>query len=85
MSKVKLGINVTMTFLVLTKNSSPVHLQPQVPEEYTKPYRTSIQDPKRRTFAGMLSAVDEGIGNVTKALKSRGMYENTLVIFSKYI
>eukprot|EP00945_MAST-04E_sp_MAST-4E-sp1_P004354 g4354.t1 len=58
---------------------------PQVPEEYTKPYRTSIQDPKRRTFAGMLSAVDEGIGNVTKALKSRGMYENTLVIFSKYI
>ena len=27
--------------------------------------------PEERTFAGMLSAVDEGIGNVTDALKAR--------------
>ena len=33
-----------------------------------EPYATTIQNPTRRTFAGMLAAVDEGVGNVTAAL-----------------
>ena len=59
-----------------------VHSPPQVPEKYIAPYKDLIADPKRRTFAGMLSAVDEGIANVTAALKRRGMLENTLIIFT---
>ena len=41
-----------------------VHSPGQVPESYVKPYENTISSPIRRTFAGMLSAVDEGIGNV---------------------
>ena len=53
-----------------------VHAPAQVPDRYAD---NKIKDPKRRTFAGMLSAVDEGIGNVTGALQARGMLEKTLV------
>ena len=59
-----------------------MHDPAQVPERYVKPYEGVIFDPKRRTFAGMLSAVDEGIANVTAALESRGMLENTLIVFT---
>ncbi len=45
-------------------------------------YATSIADPKRRTFAGMLSCVDEGIGNVTAALATKGMLDNTVIVFT---
>lgn len=34
----------------------------------------------RRVFAGMLSAVDEGVGNVTKALTAKGMWPSTIFI-----
>ena len=37
-----------------------VHAPAQVPESYIKPYERTISNPFRRTFAGMLSAVDEG-------------------------
>jgi arylsulfatase B len=33
-----------------------------------------------RVFAGMLSAVDEGVGNVTKTLKAKGMWSSTIFI-----
>jgi len=59
-----------------------VHAPADVPQSYVDPYNETIKDPKRRTFAGMLSAVDEGIGNVTGALKDRGIFENTLIIFT---
>jgi arylsulfatase A-like enzyme len=41
----------------------------------------SIEDKTRRTYAAMLSAMDENIGRVVKALKDSGQYENTLVTF----
>jgi len=40
-----------------------------------------IQDPKRRTYAGMLVSMDDGIGRVIQALKDNGVYENTLIVF----
>lgn len=59
-----------------------VHSPAQVPEQYEQPYAQTIADKKRRTYAGMLSAVDEGIGNVTAALAAKGMLDDTLIVFT---
>ena len=40
-----------------------------------------IKDKKRRTFAAMVYAVDRGVGNIVKALKANGEFENTLIVF----
>ena len=57
-----------------------IHAPHQVPESYKAPY-TSLPEP-RRTIAGMLSAVDEAIGQITAALEEKGLRQNTLIIFS---
>ncbi|KAK8805762.1 hypothetical protein WA158_002418 [Blastocystis sp. Blastoise] len=59
-----------------------VHAPDEVPEQYVKPYAETIKNQKRRAFAGMMTALDEGIYNVTEALKKKGLYENTLLIFT---
>ena len=59
-----------------------VHAPSEVPESYKDAYNGIIEDEHRRTFAGMLSCADEGIGNVTTALDAKGMLEHTLLIFS---
>ena len=53
-----------------------------MPARYAEAYNATIPDKKRRTFAGMLSAVDEGIGNVTAALDAKGMLDDTLIVFT---
>jgi hypothetical protein len=40
--------------------------------------QSHIKDPFRRTFAGMLGALDEAIFNVSNALEARGMLDNTV-------
>jgi arylsulfatase A-like enzyme len=60
-----------------------VHNPDQVPELYKEPYSLFWPDnPRRQTYAGMLTAADEGIGNVTRALREAGMWEDTLIIFT---
>ena len=57
-----------------------VHGPHQVPEAYKKAYPdlTGV----RQTMAGMISAVDEAIGQIAAALDEKGMRTNTLIIFS---
>ena len=57
-----------------------VHAPHQVPESYTAPY-TNLQG-TRRTYAGMLAAMDEAIGQILDAIDKKGIRRNTLIIFS---
>lgn len=40
-----------------------------------------IKDDKRRTYAGMVYAVDRGVGELVKTLRATGEYDNTLIVF----
>jgi arylsulfatase A-like enzyme len=57
-----------------------VHAPLQVPESYLQPY--SALKGNRRTYAGMLAAVDAAIGRITAALREAGMLDNTLVLWT---
>ena len=65
-------------FLYVPYNA--VHAPLQVPEQYLKPY--GALEGNRRQLAGMLAAVDEGIGQIVAALDRAGMREQTLIVFS---
>lgn len=65
-------------FLVVTYNG--VHTPLQVPESYREPYTSLAGD--RRTIAGMISAVDEGVGKIVAALREAGELENTYIVFT---
>jgi arylsulfatase A-like enzyme len=65
-------------FLFLSYNA------PHTPMHATQKYLsrfTDIQDKKRKTYAAMVSAVDDGVGNVLRTLKDNGIEENTLIVF----
>jgi arylsulfatase A-like enzyme len=65
-------------FLYVAFNA--VHAPHQVPEEYTKPY-AHLKEP-RRTYAGMLAAMDEAVGQIVAALDAKGLRKNTLILFA---
>ncbi|XP_071805939.1 arylsulfatase B-like [Asterias amurensis] len=65
-------------FLSYQSQHSPL----QVPSEYIQQYSNRIHNSKRQKYAAMLSAVDEGINNITQTLVSAGLWQNTLLIFS---
>jgi arylsulfatase A-like enzyme len=54
------------------------------PLQATKKYLdrfAEIEDEKRRTFAAMMSAMDDAVGRVLRKLKDLGQEENTLIFF----
>ena len=52
----------------------------QAPEKYLTRF-PQIADRTRRTYAAMLSAMDDGVGRVVRALRDEGLEEDTLIIF----
>ena len=52
----------------------------QAPENKVAQFK-SIQDKKRRTYAAMVSAMDDQIGRILETLDERGDRQNTLIAF----
>jgi arylsulfatase A-like enzyme len=65
-------------FLYIPFNA--VHAPHQVPEKYKAPYG-QLKEP-RRTYAGMLAALDEAVGQVVEAIERKGIRHDTLFLFS---
>ncbi len=57
-----------------------VHSPHQVPEKYSAPYTQFKGD--RKSYAGMLTAMDEAIGKIIKAVDDAGVRKNTLFLFT---
>ncbi|XP_060597804.1 arylsulfatase J-like [Ruditapes philippinarum] len=58
-----------------------VHAPLQVPDKYFNAY-PHINDLNRRKYAGMVSCMDEEVGNIVEAIKERGIWNNTVIIFT---
>lgn len=65
-------------FLYLPFNA--VHAPLEAPDSYIEPFDKLTG--KRKTYAGMVAAMDEVIGQVLAALDATGLRKNTLIIFS---
>jgi len=65
-------------FLYLTFNA--VHNPLQAADKYLARFK-DVNDEKRRTYCGMMSAMDDAIGSVLKKLDDAKLTENTLVCF----
>ncbi len=65
-------------FLYLAFNA--VHTPMQATDDRLEKFK-HIQDPQRRTYAAMMSAMDDAIGVVLKKLKDDQLDKNTLVTF----
>lgn len=68
------------TPLFLYLNFTAPHAPYQAPKEYLEKYKR-IADPNRRAYAAMITAMDDEIGRVIKALEKRKMRDNTLIVF----
>lgn len=58
-----------------------VHTPLEVPQSYEEPF-SAIPDPHRRTYAGMVAALDEAIGEVVESYKGAGMWDDTVLILT---
>ena len=56
------------------------HAPFEVPAEYEAKYNHSFGP--QNVWSGMVSAVDESVGNITAALKARGMWGDTLLVYT---
>ncbi len=65
-------------FLYLAYNAP--HAPMQAPPRYTDRF-PDIEDPTRKIYAGMIAAVDDGVGEILDTLKAQGIDDNTLVFF----
>ncbi|CAD5211875.1 unnamed protein product [Bursaphelenchus okinawaensis] len=59
-----------------------VHAPLQAPAHYKKRCSKLFYDPRRQLYCGMLASMDDAVGRVINYLKARGLYENTVIIFS---
>ncbi|TLX78163.1 N-acetylgalactosamine 6-sulfate sulfatase [Labilibacter sediminis] len=66
-------------FMLYLAYNAP-HTPLQATEKYLSRF-SNIEDKRRRTYAAMVSAVDDGVGRILEALQQGGVDENTIVVF----
>lgn len=66
-------------FFVFLAYNAP-HTPMQATEKYLSRF-PNINDKKRKTYAAMVSAVDDGVGSVLKVLENYTLTNNTLIVF----
>lgn len=59
-----------------------VHAPIEVPARFESLYDGVIADSHRKTFAGMVSALDEAVANITQTLAEEGLWSDTLFLFN---
>ena len=57
------------------------HAPFQAPDEYKDRYEL-IEDPQRRTYAAMITALDDQIGRIVAELDKKGLRDNTIILFA---
>ena len=73
--------NATKPFFLYFASLAP-HAPYQAPKAEEDEYASTIQDPTRRTYAAMITSLDDQVGRIVAALEQRSLRENTLIIFS---
>jgi arylsulfatase B len=71
--------NATTPFFLYLAFNAP-HTPYQAPQECVDRYK-NIEDPTRRTYAAMVTCMDDQIGRVVEALDKKKLRNNTLIIF----
>jgi arylsulfatase B len=61
--------------------SHPEYAFEQAPQRFLDRYWW-VADEGRRNLSAMVAALDEGVGNLSTALRNNGMWEDSLVVFS---
>jgi arylsulfatase A-like enzyme len=68
--------------LFLYVASLAAHAPYQAPQKSVDAYKDTIEDPMRRTYAGMITALDDQVGRIVAALEKKKMLDNTIIVFS---
>lgn len=76
---IKKQVEADQHFMLYLAYNAP-HTPLQATEKYLARFQ-NISDEKRRTYAAMVSAVDDGVDRVLTALEEGGIDENTIVVF----
>lgn len=63
-------------FMSYTAPHGPMHARTDLQERFA-----AIKDPRRRKYAAMVTALDEGVGRLRDALERAGIADNTLIVF----
>ena len=71
--------NHDLPFFLYVAFNAP-HTPMQAPDEYLEKFK-SIANEKRRTYAAMVSAMDDGIGTIMKTVEQHQLRNKTLVFF----
>ena len=62
-------------------HSSTAAVPQQAPEENVEKFEDSIQDEARRRYAGIVDKLDESVGAIVKALETKGLLDNSILVF----
>ena len=78
--RAKLGADAPPFFLYLPFQEA--HSPYQAPQKYKDMYPHLASKPESQNLAGMITHTDDMVEDIVQTLKSTGVYENTIIIFS---